>query len=784
MLLVPLAAVRVKAAARAAEIWRVLRTMKPAARALATRGQKGLRRLLARTERRIILTEFGVRRRIRRHVRAIVAVALVILIAVSAALAPALQTATGAYFDAERFAVLRNLLATAGGALIGATAIGFSVVMIAVQLNFARMPHGLFRKLSSDVQLLGTFATTFLLAIAVAVLSLVPDATWSAFAVISAGWGTLLILILFFYGYRRALVLINPVAQLSFIVTTARKDLRRWARRAGRMAPLLDIEKDNPEPPTAHDVSRIAFFHANSQWTGVARQAVSHAISFARRFGEQGDYEVARGALSAVTVINAAYVAAKGRTFFAHNPIFDIPETSDGFINETLEQLRQIAQAATTRGEEEPLRQVLAAMAALVQTYMAIDYASPQVDVKEHAQLAAAYLAGAVESVLPHSMPDVVMEGVRLMGVSAQLFIAAGQPNGIVPLAEKIAGVACTGALKLEYRPVTLVGVEQLARLTFDLLRTTAGDIDFAASQIQNCVEGVVKLFLNVPDAPFTSVHSTFLAPYFSLSKVQTLGSWLTNLCNAIIDAKDDDKNAERVVANLETWTKELYRTQKTLLLLAIEKKSFFTFDLLHWIAHVTKLLNAVARAPVTDDHARKDIEKHASWLVSVISWIPEDRESTAFAESFSITETLFDLAMDTFFRNNGRVAERVRLILIDWTFKAGRNATGWGTLENGLQALVTVVLSKEDVKLVTWLKSEVTKRLEQEDALDAEIRDRTARNLRQTAVSFRRRELELNSINRVMGDLDPVKLRELLTEIADILSPGTAGECVIPDLF
>ena len=37
--------------------------------------------------------------------------------------------------------------------------------MIAVQINFARMPYGLFRRLSSDFGLLAAFATTFLLAL-------------------------------------------------------------------------------------------------------------------------------------------------------------------------------------------------------------------------------------------------------------------------------------------------------------------------------------------------------------------------------------------------------------------------------------------------------------------------------------------------------------------------------------------------------------------------------------------------------------------------------------------
>jgi len=67
-------------------------------------------------------------------------------------------------------------------------------------------------------------------------------------------------------------------------------------------------------------------------------------------------------------VINAAYVAAKGRTFFAPNPIFDTPQASDGFINKTLEDIRQALQVATARGEELPIRQLLTILAALVQT--------------------------------------------------------------------------------------------------------------------------------------------------------------------------------------------------------------------------------------------------------------------------------------------------------------------------------------------------------------------------------------------------------------------------------
>lgn len=227
------------------------------------------------------------------------------------------------------------------------------------------------------------------------------------------------------------------------------------------------------------------------------------------------------------------------------------------------------------------------------------------------------------------------------------------------------------GALKPEFRAVTLTGMEQLARLTFDLLRTPAYDIGFAVKQVRSDVELIVRMLLNVPDTPLSNEHSTFLAPYYSLAQTQTLGIWLTDLCNAVIAAETGDKNAEMALRHLESWAKELYHTEKALLLLAIEKKSQLTFDLLHWIAHVTKLLTAVAQAPAYDGQTREEIERHAGWLISVISWIPEDKATTAFVENFSTTQLLFEAAIDALLRNSEFVTESARSVLIGWTFKA-----------------------------------------------------------------------------------------------------------------
>src|SRR5262249_19630595 len=121
-----------------------------------------------------------------------------------------------------------------------------------------------------------------------------------------------------------------------------------------------------------------------------------------------------------------------------------------------------------------------------------------------------------------------------------------------------------------------------------------------------------------------------YLAPYYSLTKTQTLGAKLTHLANALVKAPAGDKDAADIIRNVEQWAEELYRTEKELLLPAIEKRSSFTFDMIHWIAHVTKLLVAISQAPACDEYLKKEITKHASWLISELSWIPDDNDTVA----------------------------------------------------------------------------------------------------------------------------------------------------------
>jgi hypothetical protein len=718
----------------------------------------------------------------RLHRKKLIAVILALAIVAGLVAYRILSGRIEAFFgSADLLNALRTLFVTLGGALVGATAIGFSVVMLAVQLNFARIPHGLFRRVSLDFRLLGTFSATFLLAGGVTAFSLIPDNSWAALALIVTAYAAVAVLLLFIYAYRRALALINPLVQLNLVYKEADRDLELWKRRAQRLAPLVEQKKPDRDLDSTHDTARIVFFQANPHWTDTARRAVTYAVGFARRFSEENDYTVAGAALQTVVALNAKYIEAKGRTFFASNPIFNTPLMRDSFIADTLEHLRLLSQTALTRRDEDQMRQTFAAFSNLVAVYSTIDYASKYERSKHDATLAAGYLAGAVETAAPHNLPDVLMEGLRQIGRAAAI-VMTSSPNDATTSIQKIAQFSTVGVVKDNYRPVTLTGMEQLTALTQQLILSTKHDIGYAVQELRSAIEQVTKLFLtSVPDERFASPHSAYLAPYYSLTQTGTFGEWLTQVSNELRAADKDDENVQRIIRHVKEWSDGLYQSAKAVLLLAIEKRAHFAFDSIHWIGQVTKALAQISKAPAADSHTAKEIEKNASWLLSVLSWIPNDREAVEFAQNYGVTDQLFDVAIGAEGLGSAELAATARKLLLDWPIKVG--AAKPYRFEEGLRSLALSTFYGDEVANVAWLKAQVPKVLAKASP-DQNNVDDAARRLRTTAASFRRHSFPRSRLEAVMQRVDTAKMQKLFGELADMISPGTASEEVEIDIF
>ncbi len=690
---------------------------------------------------------------------------------------PFLQRVAGGYFsDKESLATLRTLLGGTGAALIGAATIAFSLVVFAMQINVERMPHGLFRQLSSDRRLLATFLGSFLTALVVAGASLIPDGSWGIPAIVTAIWGIALIVLLFLYAYRRALHLINPIEQLAIMSRVVRRDLQSWSRLADKAAILLG---EMPQPDTIDDDTELHFnapkahfYQVNAHWTKSARQAIHYAISYAKRFAEQGDYEVTDHAFERIMLINAAYCAAKRGTFVGTIPFFEMPGTTDGFVNTSLEQLRQTMQTALAKGDERLAESTLRAIGGLYGVYLKIEYPGRDRS-KHHALLASGYMGSAVESVIPHNMPDLMMEGIRLMGRASRLALDHTSPTEIVSVVQKIATLSYVGVLRTNHQPVTLTAFEQLADVTYDLLTKGKHDIRFPIRQLRSAVTEAAKRFLETTDTPLGSMHSNTLGSYFSSTSVSSLRGRLALLVNQLLEAPADNARAGEIIRNIETWADQIYDPQKELLLLAVQKRSSFTSDAVTWAVGVSELLNALSNAPACPQYLKDDLRRHAIWLVSTLSWLPDDNDSVNFAETYSLTENLFEAASDGYQRDCLEFYESCKGLLIEWAKKGGRHETGWGILETSVEGLAALAIGEGTPEAVTALKKRFRQMLASEGAPPAEACARAAANLTRSANQLQH-HYAVRSIDRTLAQQDHSTVRALLLEMAGLLAVET----------
>ena len=717
-----------------------------------------------------------------RHGHLVAAAIGVLLMAANVYLLPTLQTLLAARFGTEEGVQrVQSLLLSTGSALIGATAIVTSLVLFAMQVNVERMPHGLFRRLSEDRKLLGAFAAAFVLAIGIAAISTVVKDTTLAAMVASAGWAIALILASFLYAYRRALKLINPLAQLQMLVDDTRSDLRRWARIAERARPLLEsgdgTESGSTPEDASPDAARTVFFQRNQHCTVRTSKNLQHAVSFARRHAEQGDYEVAGGALTAIIAINTAYIEAKGRTFYANHWLVQHRLAHDALITESLECMRQTVDRGIRRRDERQIEQSMRALAALVQVYLGIDYGRETAE-KTHANLAAGYLGNAVQGVVGHDMTDVLMEGQRLMGQAALQFVLAGSTTNAAGLSDKITVIAGTGCAKESYRPATMEGMRQLASLTIYLLRSPSHQVRYALHKVRENASLIAELLLKAPDRPIEDIHGSTLAPYFSSGDAESLRAQLTDLVNAVLAAEPDNESAKTVIRNFEQWADGLYRTTKELLLKAVAARSHFTIHMLQWIQGVTELLLALSNASACGAHSQRELRSHAWWLIATLDCIPRDEKSVMFAENFQLTEILFESALDAKGRGCEENADEIARTLLSWTFKGGRYINGWGVLERGLCGCASLALSGE-AGAVDALKAGIEHHLQSDHAPEPDVLAHAARGLREQADTIHGPGYRVSAIDHAMARLDYRARRGLLNGLADMLCPEVREDAI-----
>lgn len=670
-----------------------------------------------------------------------------------------------------RLAGAQTLLVTLGGALVGAAAIAFSVLIFSMQVNIERMPHAVFQRVSSDPVLMFQLAAMILLSIAIGTSSIVIDAASAGFVLICAGWATLAVAALLWLGYLRAIRLIDPRAQLQLVLTVADKEFGWWERRLRRATPLIKL----PEPgavPSTHDWARVTYFKLNPHWTTELRRHMQHAVAYHRNFAATGDYEISAFALNCLLALVAGYVRSKGKSFFHHPGIIDNPDSTDGVINDALEHLRQNVRIAVSRADEQQIEQNLACLAKLTTLLLAIDYAYPYAT-KHHAQLAAGYLDTAVTTVIPHQMPDVLMEGINLLGGVALAILRHGPDQAAVTV-EKIAQIGCVGAARDDMRPVTQVAAGQLARFTITLLLMEGReDIAHAVSETRGSITLLAKVFVGkVKDQPFASPHSHNLAPYFSSTTGDSLLQRLQDAVNAALEDNAKKEWAKTFCRHLSQWAEGEPRSAKELLLLAVEKRSHFTFDVVHWIGHLVEILLAAATAPHCHEHERDGLVDSADRLLWVLSWVPDDAETMRFMATFKLDEIIFEAGVAAFRREAPEVLKSACEGLVSFALKCGRHEDPMHQMESGLRGAM-LLAKRGEPGLEAVILAKIQKDLAREGSPSAEMRQSVAREMRERVADVRGNAFD--RIDQATGAERPEALHTLVDRVAALLVPPGA---------
>lgn len=689
-------------------------------------------------------------------------------------LSPELEPYVFDFADSSHLESLQQLVVTLGASLIGATTIAFSAVMFAMQTNVERMPHSLFKKFGSDLKLLAAFITTFIFSISIAVTSIFIKKIGVSLSLAIVVIATLSVLGLFLYSYRRAIDLVNPYKQLEIIAAQAKADLHKWHTKARRAKPLLveatTTEKEDEDfGVSIFDQYRLLFFKLNPRWTLSTKAAIENAMSFARRFGERGDPDVAASALNTVVNLNRMYVDAKGNTFVAVNYLANNSESTDEIVNLTLEQFRQYVKLALSRDDERQVSDAFASFAYLVDAYLEIKYATESSS-KWHAHLAAGYLGEAVQSAAKSKQPDLLMDGLRRMGYVSQRLLTADCPQAAVTTANKIHLISLAGIAGSEFIPVTITGVEQLATLMKALLQNSSGrDHRYAIHEIRNNISSIAELIMqNVLDAPLSSKHEPALAPYFSSTTPDSFLMFFNNLANAVIKAEGSNVQAKNVAKHLKDWSDTLYDSQKKVLLIAVSKRSTLTFHLFNWVKTVTVALLAVAESKACDKHVAIDLKRNALWLFSIWSWIPDDEVTIRYVETFQISEYLFEISIHAHQRQCEEESDSACKMLLDWGFKSGKYNTGWDSLAKPICGAMTLTLfgiwSEEK------LLKEIDLHLKAKNAPQQDLRERASKSIKE-AISSYPNQFTSSRIDQSIHQVDRLKLKQLSATITSRLN-------------
>lgn len=600
-----------------------------------------------------------------------------------------INTTTTYIPNSDSLKSLQAIFLSVGSALIGSTAIIFSIIIFTLQVNNERVPHGVFKKLSTDKKLFASFIFALIFSICIATSSFL-SAKYALCTIQTAILFFVIILCCFIYSYTRALKLISPIYQLETIVKDAKDDLLKWS---------MNYEKNKK------NITKYDFFNNHPSWTDNAKQDVIYCNSYAKKLIEKNDYETSKEALKSIAKINATYVEVKNQAFVRRRSFSDSLSSNDKFIEDTLEEIRQNIQDGLARNDERFIINNLEILQELHYIYSNIQYINSRGD-RFASSLASFYLIEGLEASISHNISNVMLSGIRLLSVVTEKEIIDGESQNIRNIVKIIADLACCGIIDKKLEPIAKSALDKLSEMTVQLLLSKEHDTNFITKEMNEFLYKIGKTEIISLDTSYVVFENI----YYS-----RVSSELIDFVNSLTaqELKEDIKqNIIKTIENIEKWSDSICYENRELFTLALEYNSNFAHQLVDFISNVSRCLMALATLEIVDEALSSKLQKNALCLISIFSFIREDKNTIMLLEMSNFTDTIFKLAVDAHKDGLIDIACEVRKILLSVGFRGQKVDNQNRILAKALGGAIyiNILLGKQWDDLSVVIKDELDK--------------------------------------------------------------------------
>jgi len=167
--------------------------------------------------------------------------------------------------------------------------------------------------------------------------------------------------------------------------------------------------------------------------------------------------------------------------------------------------------------------------------------------------------------------------------------------------------------------------------------------------------------------------------------------------------------------------------------------------------------------------HNKVNLLNHVKLIVSAFSFIPNNENSIRFIKSRTITNTLFELALESNEYSHIDLTKTIIDIIIDWGFKAENHTNGLGILEKSLYAVATITL-KTNCITPEELNEKIYKILDVDGVISTDKKSDIASKVRNTSENLDYIPTN-SSIEVEMCKIDMGLMEGLLHEISNKFS-------------